>query len=222
MGNVKKQPIKPGKRGRPKKQFPEGYVAPVKEKKVREDKYKPMSVEMQTKVVDMVTSLYLKGNSYRWIANKIKDELNQTISFVMVGNYVNKMLEEWKQERVKKVDDMKTIELSRIANLENTYWEGWNRSLMATKRSTDKQRAQPGKTLRNGELVDTMQVKQAEKTDYVEENFGDPRFLDGIKWCIQMRCKILGVEAPIEFKGSITSTVKRTTVFKTRTRNRPE
>lgn len=192
-------------------------------KAARREKHKKMTAQMQIDVIDMITSLYLKGNSYRVIANKIKEELGQTISFVMVGNYVNKMLEEWKQQRVSKIDDMKTIELSRIANLENTYWQGWERSLAGSKRTSDKQKAKPRRTRDvNGVLTETMSVEQAEKSSYTEETFGDPRFLDGIKWCIQMRCKILGVEAPIEFKGNITSTVKRTTVFNTRTRNRPE
>lgn len=43
-------------------------------------------------------------------------------------------------------------------------------------------------------------------------NMGDPRYLAGVQWCIEIRCKLLGIEAPkrvdvtsagekIEFKG---------------------
>lgn len=216
MGNTGKTV----KRGRPRKAKVETPDEPKGDKSKHAGT--PIPKGVTDVVLRLVSNYYLEGRSYRWIAIQIEEEIGQKLSFVTVGNYVARLLSEWKEERVGKLDDLKTIELTRIAKLENTYWEGWQRSLTATKRTSDKQRAQPGKKLVAGELVDTMNVKQAEKSEYTEENFGDPRFLDGIKWCIQMRCKLLGIEAPIEFKGNITSTVKRTTVFNTRTRNRPE
>lgn len=216
---IKRQKAKAKSVRKPKAVVDEEKKALLKERHAA----KQLSVERQLTAINIITDLYLKGNSYRKIAQTLEDEANIKISFVMVGNYVNKMLEEWKQERVSKIDDLKTIELTRIAKLENTYWQGWERSLGTKKKNTDRQRAKPKVSVdRLGNRSESMDVQQAEKSIYTEETFGDPRFLDGIKWCIQMRCKILGIEAPTEFKGTFSAKVSHKTVFNTRTRNKPE
>lgn len=175
-------------------------------------------------LINKVTDLYLKGYSYRKIAKDLEDQSPEyKISIVTVGNYINKVLKEWKDHRIEKMDDLKTVELNRINKLENTYWEGWERSLEGSKRTSEKQKAAPGTSIgEGGAVTKTMNVVSADKASYTEETFGDPRFLAGIQWCISMRCKILGIEAPIEFKGSMTSEIKRTTVFKTTSRNKPQ
>lgn len=167
--------------------------------------------------------LYLKGWSYRKIIADIEDKYGHTLSIASIGRYVANMVDEWRQHRVEKLDDLKTVELQRINRLEETYWDAWQRSMEGATRTVEKQKAVPGKSVnQSGEVEDTMNVAHAEKVRSTEDAYGDPRFLHGIQWCIGMRCKILGVEAPIEFKGSMTSEIKRTTVFKTRTRKRPE
>lgn len=174
-------------------------------------------------LIDFTLELYLKGWSYRLIAKEIEDKYGRSLSFVTIGGYVKRLIEEWRKERVDKLDDLKTVELQRVNKLEQTYWEAWNRSLETHKRTMEKQKAAPGKSVgEDGTIKDTMNVLHAEKTVINSENiYGDPRFLAGIQWCISMRCKILGIEAPIEFKGTMTSEIKRTTVFKTRTRQKP-
>lgn len=167
--------------------------------------------------------LYLKGWSYRKIVQSIEDNYGHTLSLPTIGNYVRGMVDEWRKERIEKLDDLKTVELQRINRLEETYWDAWMRSMEAHKRTMEKQKAAPGKSVgEDGAIKDTMNVLHAEKTVINHENVhGDPRYLAGIQWCISMRCKILGIEAPIEFKGTMTSEIKRTTVFKTRTRQKP-
>lgn len=184
--------------------------------------HRPFDAGTKEAVMNVVSDLYLKGFSYRAMAKQMEETLGRKVSLVTIGNYVGKLLAEWKAERVDKLEDMKTVELSRIHKLENTYWEGWERSLAGSTRKTDKQKAKPGKAVSStGQVTETMNVEHAEKSVYTEETFGDPRFLAGIQWCISMRCKILGIEAPIEFKGSLTSKIHNTTVFKTRSRNKP-
>lgn len=173
---------------------------------------------MRQAVLNFVSSKYLEGNSYRTIAKQVEEQLNQPITFVSIGRMVNQLIGEWKTERIGKLDDLKTVELGRINKLEQTYWEGWSRSLTATERKTEKQRAVPG-TATDGSK--TMNPVSAEKSTFIEETFGDPRFLAGIQWCISMRCKILGIEAPIEINAKMTSTVRTKTSFHTRKRERP-
>ena len=165
-----------------------------------------------------ITDLYLKGWSYRKMMDSILKTFNQQLSISSVHNYVTALIDEWRAQRVSKLDDLKTVELQKINRLEETYWDAWIRSMEAAKRIAEKMTAnepEKGKRVRRT-------MKLAEKTISVEETTGDPRYLQGIQWCVAMRCKILGVEAPIEFKGTMTSEIKRTTIFKTRSRQKPE
>lgn len=182
----------------------------------------PIRRGMREHMLKCVSEYYLKGMTYRAIAKKLEEDHERSVSIVTVGNYVKRLLLEWKEERVTTVDNMKTVELTRIHRLETTYWEGWERSLEGSKKSNTKQRARPRKSVaEGGEVVEDMDVYSAEKSSYTEDTYGDPRFLAGIQWCISMRCKILGIEAPLEIKGTMTSEIKRTTTFRTKTRNRP-
>ena len=68
-----------------------------------------------------------------------------------------------------------------------------------------------------------MDVKQAEKSVHIEERYGNPQYLAGIQWCISMRCKILGIEAPQVTEVNLRGEIARTTVFMTKSRkNKPE
>lgn len=183
---------------------------------------KPISKGHRAIIMDLVIDEYLKGRSYRWIGKEVGRIYGREISPTTVGKYINGTLADWKSERIEKLDDLKTVELQRISKLELTYWDAWERSKEGTKRTSERQKAAPGKAInKDGEMEESMNVSEAHKSIDTHETYGDPRFLDGIKWCIAMRCKILGIEAPIEFKGSMTSEIKRTTVFKTRNRKRP-
>lgn len=165
-----------------------------------------------------IADQYVRGYSYRTIVRKVEEEFNQSFSLMTISRFVNQLLKEWKEQRITKLDDMKAAELQRIHKLEQTYWDGWERSLNAYTKSSEKNRAH-AKT--DGDEV-TMLPYNSERSTFVEETYGDPRFLAGIQWCIQMRCKILGIEAPIQINGNINTATKHTTVFKTKVRVKPE
>jgi|SRR5699024_1001609 len=163
--------------------------------------------------------LYLKGWSYRKIADAIEDKFAHRLSMTAVSRYVRGMIEEWKKHSISKIDDLKTVELQRINRLEETFWDAWYNSLEAYRRITEKQKAVPSK--KGEKAAGGMTVLQAEKIITNNENFhGDPRYLSGVQWCISMRCKILGIESPVEFRGIIKAETKQTTIFKTRDRKK--
>lgn len=164
----------------------------------------------------MVADLYLKGWGYRMIAEHAAKELQHAVTFQTVGNYVRALMEEWKAGRLDKIDEQKCQELAKIDKLEFTYWQAWERSLKGAETKTRKQKAiKIIKKGKDGKTGDTMDPYQAEQINKTEETYGDPRFLQGIQWCIQMRCKILGIAAPEE--GGMTvnlPNVIRKVVFK--------
>lgn len=51
------------------------------------------------------------------------------------------------------------------------------------------------------------------------DGIGDARFLGGVQWCIQKRCKLLGIEAPLNIVGDMPNDMKRNIIFNLKTRN---
>lgn len=41
------------------------------------------------------------------------------------------------------------------------------------------------------------------KSQNEQKDPGDPRFLDGVQWCVEQRCKVLGLNSPLEVKGNL-------------------
>ena len=73
----------------------------------------------------------------------------------------------WREDTAIDFDEALLQELARISQLERTFWESWYASFPRDKN---------GKELENAT--------------------GNTRHLNGVKWCITERCKILGLYAP--------------------------
>lgn len=144
------------------------------------------------KDLNLITELYTKGRSYREIAHEVNQRHGRRITYQTVSNEIKKLLKEWEKSRNEIIDHQKFIELAKIDRLERTYWDGYEKSCNPVKKSTTKKK---------GSVKDSkdINVKDVERVDNEETRIGDPRFLDGIKWCIEQRCKIFGINAPQKF-----------------------
>jgi hypothetical protein len=141
----------------------------------------------------LISELFTKGKSFREIAFEVNQQHGRNITHVTVFNDVKHILEVWKKDREKLIDYHKTIELEKINRLEKTYWEAWEKSIQSVKKSEVKKHGSP------------QSVDKVEKRDFEETGQGDPRYLDGVQWCIEQRCKILGINAPTkhDFQGNL-------------------
>lgn len=180
-------------------------------------KAKDYNAAMKERTIGLTTEYYLQGYGYRKIAQIIEEQTGVRITHTTVGKYVKQSLQEWKDERLKKIDDQKAVELQRIDKLEQTYWQAWEKSLEDVKKTKNRQRAVPKASGGSTE----MSVFSADKEIATEERLGDPRYLQGVQWCIQKRCEILGIDAPTQINTNITGNVITQTVIKTRKRERP-
>jgi predicted transcriptional regulator len=124
-----------------------------------------------------IADLYLQG----WIQADIADEL--TISQQTVSNDLKALHGEWLASALMDFSEAKSQELAKIDRLEREYWQAWERSCEDAESVTQEGTA---------EGVD--KVKKTSKGQA-----GDPRFLQGVQWCIERRCKILGVDAPEKY-----------------------
>jgi hypothetical protein len=164
-------PMKSNRKAGEKNGAPE-KISPVKARKLNEKQ--------------LIVGLYLQGNSMARVVELAEEQTGgHRFSINTVHKFVKEATEEWKANKQDMVDNHKAIELEKINRLEATYWDAWARSCeVLTKKTKIKKKGE-------GERMALSQVRDDEK-----QTIGDPRFLSGIQWCTEMRCKILGIEVP--------------------------
>src|SRR5262249_14616833 len=89
----------------------------------------------------------------------------------------------WKESAVRDLDAAKGQELERIDRLEREYFEAWEKSKGGHETTTTEQTTTP-------------QGERNKAAIRREEEHGDPRYLEGVRWCIGKRCELLGLNAP--------------------------
>lgn len=131
-----------------------------------------------------IAALYLRGYKQAEIAEEIGVDIS-TISRDLAT-----MQDEWRAATLMDLDEAKRRELARVDGLELEYWEAWERSCEEAVKTTTK-RIQGAESARDEASVQK------------EQRLGDPRYLAGVQWCIERRCKLLGLDAPSksEFTG---------------------
>jgi len=128
-----------------------------------------------------VAELYLEGKWQTEIA-KIVGVTQQQVS-----HDLGVLRRLWIQSSLINIDKIKAKELAKIDRLESEHWKAWFSSV--------------------GEKIRTTETSGGKNDDEVKTetkiDAGDPRFLQGIQWCIAKRCEIFGLNAP--FKLDTTS-----------------
>lgn len=119
--------------------------------------------------------LYLRG----WSQADIAEHLGVDRS--TVTRDLQSLHEQWQQEALKDIDQVKQLELARIDRLEREHWDAWERSKMPAE---GEQEAIAGP----GGFVVTLHSRRGQ--------VGDARFLNGALDCVVRRCAILGIDAP--------------------------
>lgn len=144
-------------------------------------------VEMADRRRD-VAALYLAGK----VQTEIAAELG--VNQATVSRDLTALQKMWAEQALRDLTEAKAEQLAKIDRLEREYWEAW-------KASQGEQTATSKKLTREG------QKEKAEASTRVAVEPGDPRFLDGVQWCIEQRCKILGINAAIDVKGNLGVTI---------------
>jgi len=132
-----------------------------------------------------IADLYLKGRLQVDIAEEVG------VTQATVSRDLKVLHQEWLEDAKIDFDKAKAKEIAKIDNLERIYHAAWERSCEDAE-TVRKKKSQVGEGSEHKEMV-TIAKGQA----------GDPRFLAGVQWCIDRRCKVLGIDAPA--KTDITS-----------------
>ncbi|WP_162055040.1 hypothetical protein [Pontibacter pamirensis] len=149
---------------------------------------KPNIVERDRNIV---AEYYIKGYSTRSIAKLIGETVGNgyTVTHNTVSKDIRALLKQWSADRINDIDQRKTIELEKLDKLERTYWEAWEKSARDHKKKSIKV---------SGKAKTPKEKLYREITEAEIVAYGNPSFLSGIQWCIDKRCKILGIDAPAQ------------------------
>jgi hypothetical protein len=127
-----------------------------------------------------IADLYLKG----WLQADIATETGVDQS--TVSRDLKTLQDEWLAAARADFDAAKAQELAKVDRLEREYWDAWGRSCKIAETETTE-------SADDGSGAPARIKAQIRK----EGQVGDPRFLTGVQWCIERRCKILGIDAPV-------------------------
>ncbi len=127
----------------------------------------------------VIAERYIKGETQGSIADSMG------LSQQQICYDLDVIRRAWTKEAILDIDKAKARELAKISRLENTYWAAWERSCQP------RERTQTRTVKADSSLTEAGITKEARD--------GNPAFLAGIMTCIDRRCKILGLDAPIRF-----------------------
>ena len=125
-----------------------------------------------------VAQLYLDG----WRQTAIAEEFG--VSQAQISNDLKAIRKDWVASAVRDFDQLKEQELQRVDNLEREYWEQYQASKKPKKSKVSRQVKGDRESI--------------EATVREEERLGNPTYLNGVQWCIEQRCKILGIYAAVK------------------------
>jgi transcriptional regulator with XRE-family HTH domain len=156
---------------------------------------KRSKVERERDLLEL-SDLYLKGHTQADIA------LRMGVSQQQISYDLKALQKRWRESALVNVDEAKARELAKVDQLEREYWDAWERSKGNAEIETIEQIGVRGKAPRQGDgeedgelTIVPLRVKKNKRT---EGRSGNPAFLAGIQWCINKRCEIMGLNAPIK------------------------
>jgi hypothetical protein len=135
--------------------------------------------------LEEIARLYLRGTTQVAIAQYLNEHyyLTDPLCQQQISYDLKILRNRWLKSSMVNFNEARARELSKIDQLERTYWEGWERSLQQF----------TSKTIKGHGALAEGKPSKIEQTTRTEERVGDPSFLAGVERCIAKRCELLGL-----------------------------
>lgn len=127
-----------------------------------------------------ISDLYLQG----WLQADIAATIG--VSAPTVSRDLKALQGAWLRSALIDFNEAKAQQIAKIDRLEREYWEAWARSC----EDAETVRQEGGPKSKDGKLLPPDKIVRTSKGQA-----GDPRFLQGVQWCIDRRIKILGIDS---------------------------
>lgn len=134
-----------------------------------------------------ITDMYLQGKTQADIASILGLARQQ------IGYDLAVIQRRWREDTAINMDEAKQKELARVDVLERTYWDAWQRTLDEKTKTRTEQSSVTGEVDKKGK-----QKGSAKAVIEKETMLGNPAYLAGVMSCIERRCKMLGLDAPVK------------------------
>ena len=131
-----------------------------------------------------IGELYLQGKLQIEIASMLG--INQG----SVSRHLKAILAAWRQATLQDFAFRRAEELAKLDHLEAEAWKSW--------------RASKGNREETGERKEDASGKKLLTQIRSEQRTGDISYLRMVVWCIERRCKLLGLDAPSKIASSAT------------------
>lgn len=137
-----------------------------------------------------IAQMYKEGKLQIEIAKELG------LSQGQISQDLAEVLRRWRAEAADTIDAIKQRELDKINNLEIEYWHAWELSLKdATGVSVETKTVALKMPADGGDPVE-LPAAETKTTKRRQGQSGNPAYLAGVQWCIDRRCKLLGLDAP--------------------------
>lgn len=174
---------------------------PVKQAKHRN---KELTIKTEQRRCE-IYKMYVRGESMMIIAQKLDIDISQ------VNRDLTIIRDRWIESTQLSYAQNQAEQIAKIDNLERESWESWYKS----------QNPIESETIRTESILRTEEVKQEKgkpkpiptakmvpvkttREKHKKKQVGDPKYLDLIAWCIEMRCKILGLLKNMQINNTVT------------------
>lgn len=131
--------------------------------------------------------LYLRGQSYSQIAKALPAAKST------VAKDIAAIREEWRRSRSDELGHALLMELARIDAMERECWAQWEASKTEEVITRAETGVEVGKDATGRQVRTPISEKVIRSTRLRN---ADPRYMDTIRWCVEQRCKLLGLLAP--------------------------
>ena len=156
----------------------------------------------------LISEMYRKGAYQETIRDAINaryksDKLEVTLTRQQIGYDIKELIKEWRESAVLNIDEIKQAELEKINIIEAEMWEAWFRS----KTTKEIEREKEGFNSK-GEFLETVVTRSYP--------IGETKYIDTIKWCVEMRLKLFGImdAESIEIPGDTTKAPAKLRIVK--------
>jgi len=140
--------------------------------------------------LEEVSALYLQG----WVQVRIAEHINKIRNYDITQQTVSRDLktiqERWFASSLRNFDEAKAQEIAKVDHLELVAWEAYQSSI---------------KPIIKQKISKKVDGQTTEATQEAYRGYGDVRFLEMVYKCIDRRCKLLGLDAPVRQDVDITS-----------------
>ena len=158
--------------------------------------------------LEIVAQMYKRGNSVRKIRDEVMRRLDlQKYSTSTVHSDIQTLLQEWRENRYKDIDDALELELARIDETVQELWDQWETSKEDYIQTTRTRRGSPVRNENDGDGQNQNNSQQppqrenirtfsVERTEKEIVGLGNTAYIAEIRQQLMERRKLLGLYAP--------------------------